>query len=198
MGNIELPGQLRQRFPQGFIHRLRTGGTAHHQQNGLAAVKVEQCQSLSTVAPEKFRPQGRAGHFGFCTQGGCTLREGGGDFFSEGLAKLVGKAGSQVTFVAEDGHMMHPCAEDHRHSHEAALAEYHVRLNFPDDVGGLKGSGNDPERVGEVLPGKITAQLAALHRMIGDTGNGSHLVPLHAFFRANIVNLIPTFLQVRN
>ncbi len=53
-----------------------------------------------------------------------------------------------------------PGGHHHRHRHKAALGKNDVRLDLSQQMKGLEGPGDHPERVSQVLPVKIAAQLA--------------------------------------
>ena len=198
MGDIKVGGQFRQCLAQAGVHTLGAGGAAHHQQHGLLSVKAQQGQPFFAAAGKQLRPQGRAGHFRFAAQGFRAFREGGGKPGGEGLAQLVGQAGSQVAFMAEHRNPVQPGAEDHRYRDEAALGEHHVRFDFAHQPGGLEGACDHPEGIGKVLPVVITAEFAALHRVIGHPVHGAHLRRFHSVLRTDIVDFVPGFLQPGN
>ena len=97
--------------------------------------------------------------------------------------------------MAEDGDPVQPGAEHHGNGHKAALGENHVRFDLSHQVRGLEGAGDHAEGIGKILPGKITAQLAAFYRVIGDARNGAHLRRFHAVLRADVMDLIAFFLK---
>ena len=52
-------------------------------------------------------------------------------------AQAVGKAGSQIGFMADHGNMTAFCRHDHRYGHETAFGKDDVRLQTLHQGGGL-------------------------------------------------------------
>ena len=154
-----------QGFTKSLIQALRALAAAHHQQNGLAALKTGQLQPLLPFTQEKLRPQRGAGQYTLGRQGFGALGKGGRNLLSESCADAVGQTRCQVTFVGEHGDTADPAADDHRHRYKAPLAEADIGLDLSDQADALDGTPYDPKRVCQVLPVEIAAQLARLHGM---------------------------------
>ena len=100
--------------------------------------------------------------------------------------------------MAEHRNPVQPGTEDNGHRDETAFGKHNVRTDFAHQAGGLERTGDYPEGIGEVLPVVITAELAALYRVVGDPFHGAHLRRFHAVFRADVVDFISGFLQPGN
>lgn len=84
--------------------------------------------------------------------------------FANGLHSLFASPGRDVALVHHHGHAADGRAENDRHADKTALGKDDIRLQLADDPDALERTCDDAERIGEILPVEIAAQLAGADR----------------------------------
>ena len=158
-----------ERVPYRLVDNARAQTSAHDHQDRFVCRETGQGESGASFPFHQFLADGASGQDGFLFREVLDgLREVTADLCGAGHAQLIGKAGSQVGFVADDGDMPAFGCHDYRDRDEAALGEDDVGLQ-PFHQGRRFGEAfDDPEGVGEILPVKVTAEFSGGNAVVGD------------------------------
>ena len=152
-----------------LVHSAGTETSADDEKNRLILRESGQLPGLILVAGKKLGPDGGAG------QDSLILREevkGLGEIAADlrggAVGELVRQSGRHVGLVDHHRDVLHPGSADHGDRDVAAFGKNDVGLEFLNDGSGFSEALQHPERIGEILEIKITAQLPGRNTAVGD------------------------------
>lgn len=169
MDDLPLLQKFGKGIPDSLIDDACAQASAHDHQNRFMRCKAGQSEGGASFSFQQLLTDRAAGQDGLVFRKVLErLRKIAADLCGAGHAQLVGKSGCQVGFMADNRDMPAFGCHNDGDGDEAAFREDNVGLQLFHQGRCLREAFDDPERVGEILPVKITAEFSGRNAVIGD------------------------------